>query len=158
MAVRTVFYHFAVHKLPNFPVQDRLEVCLALLGSLYSLRLGFSSEWLKEHSQLTGFNRSLPKMAAKSKRVRNKADFVQQSNRITVIYIKLVFVQVILIPLLNCFISVSDQDSELYPQFSTRIDIPEIETESGFHSGSWKVLTSTKIPNWKKQNTQISIS
>ena len=40
-----------------------------------------------------------------------------------------------LIPLLNCFISVSDQDSELYPQFSTRIDIPEIETERSFHSG-----------------------
>ena len=29
----------------------------------------------------------------------------------------------------------SDQDSELYPQFSTRIDILEIETESSFHSG-----------------------
>ena len=59
--------------------------------------------------------------------------------------------------LINCFISVSDQDSGLYPQFSTRIDLPEIEIESSFHSGvrmclkqtvkSWKTLTSTKIPN-----------
>ena len=57
----TVFYHFAVHKLPNFPVQDQLEVCLALLGSLHHSRFSFSSEWLKEHSQLPGFNRSLPK-------------------------------------------------------------------------------------------------
>ena len=42
-----------------------------------------------------------------------------------------------MILLLNCFISVSDQESELYPQFSTRIDIPEIKnkTESSFHSG-----------------------
>ena len=37
--------------------------------------------------------------------------------------------------LMNWFISVSDQDSESYPQFSTRIDIFEMETESGFHSG-----------------------
>ena len=73
----------------------------------------------------------LPKMAAKSKQEGNKANFMQQNNRITVI--KLVFVQVMLILLLNCFISVSDQDSELYSQFSTRIDIPEIETESSFH-------------------------
>ena len=54
-----------------------------------SLVVGFSSDWLKEHSQLTGFNRvtasCLPKMAAKSKRVRNKINFVQQSNRIMVI-------------------------------------------------------------------------
>ena len=139
-------YHFAVHKLPNFPVQDRREVCLALLGSLHRWRFGFSSEWLKEHSQLTCFNRSLPKMAAKSKRVLIKAIFVQQSNRIFGL-LKLVFVQVILILLLNCFISVSDQDSELYPQFSTRIDIPDIEMESNFHLGSWKVLTSTKKTN-----------
>ena len=61
--------------------------------------------------------------------------------------LEMVFVQVMLIPLFNCFISVSDQDSELYPQFSTRIDIPEIETESSFLLGSWKVLTSTKRSN-----------
>ena len=57
---------------------------------------------------------------------------------------------------LNFFISVSDQDLELYYQFSKRIDIPEIETESSFHSGvnmsktNCKImekLTSTKIPN-----------
>ena len=61
-----------------------------------------------------------------------------------------------LIQLLNCFIGVSDQDSELYPQFSTRIDSTEIETESSFHLGVnvsktnckiMTVLTSTKIPN-----------
>ena len=40
-----------------------------------------------------------------------------------------------LILLLNCFISVSDQDSELYPQFSMRIDILEMETVSSFLSG-----------------------
>ena len=39
-----------------------------------------------------------------------------------------------LIPLLNCFISVSDKDSEVYPQFSMKTDIPENETESTFHS------------------------
>ena len=50
-----------------------------------------------------------------------------------------------LIPLLNCFISVSGQDSELYPQFSTRIDIPEIETESSFHSGVNVSKTNCKI-------------
>ena len=55
------------------------------IGSLHRSRFRFSSEWLKEHSQLTGFNLSVPKMAAKPKRVRNKANFVQQSNRITVI-------------------------------------------------------------------------
>ena len=117
--MHTVFYHFAVRKLPKFLVQDRLEVCLALLGSLNRSRFGLSSAWLKVHSQLTGFNEMitscLPKMTAKSKRKR--------------------LVQVMLIPLLNCYISVSDQDSELYPHFSTRIDIPEIETESSFHSG-----------------------
>ena len=74
------------------------------------MRFGFSSEWLKEHGQLTGFNRSLPKMAAKSKRVRNKANFVQQSNRITVIKVGLHSGNLYL--LLTCFISVSDQDSE----------------------------------------------
>ena len=56
-------------------------------------RFGFSSEWLKEYSQLTGFNRMiapcLPKMAAKLKGGRNEANFVQQSNRITVIYVDL---------------------------------------------------------------------
>ena len=55
----------------------------------------------------------------------------------------LVFVQVMLIPLFNCFISVSDQDSEVYPQFSMRIDIPEIETE--------KSLSKTNI----YENTQL---
>ena len=72
-----------------------------------------------------------------------------------------------LLPLLNCCVSVSDQDTELYPQFLTRIDIPEIETESSFHLGVnvskpnckfMEILTSKKIPNWKKQNMQISIS
>ena len=57
------------------------------------MRFGFSSEWLQEHSQLTGFNRMiascLPKMAAKSKRGLNKANFVQQSNRIAVIQVGL---------------------------------------------------------------------
>ena len=84
--MRTIFYHFAVRKLPNFPVQDRLEVCLALLGSLHHSWFGFRSEWLKEHSQLKGFNRMiascLPKMAAKAKQALN---FVQQSNKITFI-------------------------------------------------------------------------
>ena len=50
-----------------------------------------------------------------------------------------------LIPLLNCFISVSDQDSEFYPQFSTRIDITEIETESSFHSGVNVSKTNCKV-------------
>ena len=50
-----------------------------------------------------------------------------------------------LIPLLNCFLSVSDQDSELYPQFSMRIDIPEIKTESSFHSGVNVSKTNNKI-------------
>ena len=85
------------------------------------------------------------KMAAKSKRgQKKKANFVQQGNRITVKF-KLVFVQVFLIPLLNCFISVSDQDSESYPQFSTRINILEIETESNFHSGVNLSKTNCKI-------------
>ena len=53
--VHTVFYHFVVCKLLNFPVQYGLDVCLTLLGSLHCWQLGFSSEWLKEHSQLTGF-------------------------------------------------------------------------------------------------------
>ena len=39
----------------------------------------------------------------------------------------------------------SDQDSELYPQFSTRIDIHEIETESSFHSGVNVSKTNCKI-------------
>ena len=59
------------------------------VGEFAPFRVWFSSKWLKEHSQLTGFNRMiascLPKMAAKSKRGRNKANFVQQSNIITVI-------------------------------------------------------------------------
>ena len=67
--VYTVFYHFAVHKLPNFPGQDQLEVCLALIGCLHRSRPGL--RWLKEDSQLTGFNRMialcLPNMAAKLK-------------------------------------------------------------------------------------------
>ena len=41
-------------------VQDLLEVCLALLGSLHCSGFGCSSEWLKEHSQLTGFNPMIP--------------------------------------------------------------------------------------------------
>ena len=53
--------------------------------------MGFSSEWLKEHSHLTGFNQMIAscllKMAAKSKRGRNKANFVQQSNIIKVIQV-----------------------------------------------------------------------
>ena len=68
----------------------------------------------------------------KSKPGRKNANFVQQSDRKRVF--KSVLVQVLLIPLLNCFLSVSDQDSESYHQFSTRIDIIEIETESSFHS------------------------
>ena len=61
----------------------------------------------------------------------------------------------------------SDQDSELYPQFSTRIDIPEIETESSIHSWAnvskinCKIMESFNIyknTQLKKQNTQISIS
>ena len=71
-------------------------------------------------------NQYWKKLAAKSKRGPKKAYIVQQSNRITV---KPVFVQVLLILLLNCFISVSDQDSEVYTQFSRRIDILEIKTE-----------------------------
>ena len=59
------------------------------IGEFALSRFGLSSEWLKEHSQLTGFNgmiaSCLPKMASKSKRGQNKANFVQQSNRITVI-------------------------------------------------------------------------
>ena len=39
----------------------------------------------------------------------------------------------------------SDQDSELYLQFSTRIDIPEIETKSSFHSGVNVSKTNCKI-------------
>ena len=73
IAMNTVIDHFAVSKLPNFPGQDPLEVCLALLGSLHRSWCGFSLECLKEHSQLTIFNE-----------VRNKANFVQQSNRVTV--------------------------------------------------------------------------
>ena len=63
-----------------------------------------------------------------------------------------------LIPLLNCLISVSDQDSELYPQFSTRIDIPEIETESSFHLGvnvsksNCRIMESFNI----YENTQLT--
>ena len=59
--------------------------------------------------------------------------------------------------LLNCFIGVSDPDSELYLQFSTRIDIPEIETESSFHSGvnvsktNCKIMESFNI----EENTQL---
>ena len=51
-------------------------------------RFGFNSEWLKD-SQLTVFYLMLAlclsKLAAKSKRGRNEANFVEQSNRITVI-------------------------------------------------------------------------
>ena len=66
-----------------------------------------------------------------------------------------------LIPLLNCLISVLDQDSELYPQFLTRIDIPEIETESSFHLGvnvsktnCKKIMESSNI----YENTQLKKS
>ena len=87
--MRTIFKNFAVHKLPNFPVQDRLEVRLALLGSLPVRSPDSSLEWLKEHTQPAGFNQMiascLPKMASKSKLGQNKANFVQKSNRITVI-------------------------------------------------------------------------
>ena len=53
--MRIGFYHFAVCKLTNLTVPDPLEECLTLLGSLHCSQFGFSSEWLKEHSQLTGF-------------------------------------------------------------------------------------------------------
>ena len=33
MQINSVFYHFAVGKVPKFLVQDQLELCLALLGS-----------------------------------------------------------------------------------------------------------------------------
>ena len=67
-------------------------------------------------------------MAAKSKWGRIKADFVQQSNRITVIEVGLCSgnIDTVIKLLYKCV--------RLYPQFSTRIDIPEIETESSFHS------------------------
>ena len=87
MQINCVAYRLlslAVWKLPNFPGQDRLEVCLALLGSLHCSRFGLSSVWLKDRSQLTGFDRMIascsPNMAAKSKRGQNKTNFVQQSN------------------------------------------------------------------------------
>ena len=38
----------------------------------------------------------------------------------------------------------SDQDSESYPQFSTRIDIFEIKTESCFYSGAKVSKTNCK--------------
>ena len=44
---------------PILPYKIDLEVRLALLGSLHRSQVGFSSEWLKEHSQLTGFNRMI---------------------------------------------------------------------------------------------------
>ena len=59
------------------------------------------------------------------------------------------------------------QGFKILSSIFNEIDIFEIETESSFHLGvnvsektikSWKVLTFTKIPNLKKQNTQISIS
>ena len=66
------------------------------------------------------------------------------------------------------FICVSDKDIELYPQFSTRIVILEIETESSFHSGvnvskrNCKIMESFNIyentQSKKKQKTQIRIS
>ena len=60
-----------------------------------------------------------------------------------------------LISLLNSFISVLDQDSELYPQFSTRIDIPEIE--SSFHSDVTVSKTNCKIMECFNtyENTQL---
>ena len=62
-----------------------------------------------------------------------------------------------LILLLKCFISVSDQDSELYPQFSTRIDIPEFKTEGSFHSAVNVSQTNCKIMESLNiyQNTQL---
>ena len=62
-----------------------------------------------------------------------------------------------LIPLLNYFIIVSDQDSELYPQFSMKIDIPEIKTESSLHWGvnmsktNFTIMESFNI----NENTQL---
>ena len=69
----------------------------------------------------------------------------------------MVFVHVLLIPILNCFISVSDQDSESYPQFSTRIDILEVETESSFHWGVNATKTNCKIMKKSNiyENTQL---
>ena len=51
----------------------------------------------------------------------------------------------------------SDQDSELYPQFSPRIDILEVETESSFHSGVNPSKTNCKIMESFKiyENTQL---
>ena len=69
----------------------------------------------------------LPKISEKSKRVLIRLILCSKATEYSLF--KLVFTQIMLIPLLNCFISVSDQDSELYPQFSMGIDIPEIETE-----------------------------
>ena len=57
----------------------------------------------------------------------------------------MVFAESMLLTLLNCFISVSDQNSELYPLFSMRIDIPEFETERSFHSGVKVSKTNCKI-------------
>ena len=50
-----------------------------------------------------------------------------------------------------------DQDSELYPQFTTRIDIPETETESSFHSGVTVSKTNCKIMECFNtyENTQL---
>ena len=45
----------------------------------------------------------------------------------------------------------SDQDSELYPHFSSRIDIPEIETESRLSKTNWKIMESFNI----YKNTQL---
>ena len=50
-----------------------------------------------------------------------------------------------------------DQDSESYPQFSTSMDILEIETESSFHSGVNVSKTNCKImENFNiYENTQL---
>ena len=51
----------------------------------------------------------------------------------------------------------SDQHSELYPQISKRIAIPEMETESSFHSGMNVSKTNCKIMESFKiyENTQL---
>ena len=55
-----------------------------------------------------------------------------------------------LITLLNCFISVSDQDLELYSQFSTRKDIPK---KLPFRS---EFIRSAKNSSGKRNHKQLS--
>ena len=104
-------------------------------------------------------------MAAKSKPCPNKDNFVQQSNRIMVIQVGFYSgnVDTIIKLLYKCV----RPGFRIVPQFSTRIDIPEIKTESSFHSGVNMSKTNCKIiesfyiyknTQLKKQNTQMSIS